>query len=252
MNVDATAKTEAVMGASMGAPSDDESIQSAPAAAHEPTPALVLADIPAVYTEREERANTWTHAVGIPLALVMTAALLSRATGFFQTFSAVAFGFGMVAVFAASACYHAVRDPILKRRLRVLDHSSIYLMIAGLYTPYMLVALLDQGGIPVTIAVWSAAVVGVLSEILWVGRPKWLIGGIYVLMGWGLILKGTAIYAAIGPTGFWLLFAGGTTCSLGVIFYVQKSREFMHAVFHGFVLLSMFPTWMSIYSHVLS
>ena len=98
MNVAATAKTEAVMGASMRAPSDDESIQSAPAAAHEPPPALVLADIPAVYTEREERANTWTHAVGIPLALGMTAALLSRATGFFQTFSAVAFGFGMVAV----------------------------------------------------------------------------------------------------------------------------------------------------------
>ena len=245
MNAEATAKTNVAAAAQVSAAT------SRPPSQAQPAP-LVLTDVPAVYTEREERANTWTHAVGIPVALGMTAALLIKASGLLQIISAVAFGFGMVAVFAASTSYHAVRDPVLKRRLRVLDHSSIYLMIAGLYTPYMLVSLPEQGGIPVAVTVWSVALAGIFSELLWSGRPKWLIGGLYVVMGWGLILKGAAIHEAIGPTGFWLLVAGGTTCSLGVIFYVQKTREFMHAVFHGFVLLSMFPTWLSIYGHVLA
>lgn len=212
---------------------------------------LKLNDVPATYTPREEKANALTHAVGIPFAIGLTIALFTKAVGPFQTFSALAYGLGMLCVFTASSCYHAAKDPALKRRLRILDHSSIYVMIAGLYTPYMMVSLPDRGGIPMTVGVWCVAVIGILLELTWVGRPKWLIGGLYVLLGWGIMLQGPAIHEVTGPGGFWLLIAGGVTCSLGVIFYVQKTKEFMHAVFHTFVLASMIPSWLSIYVYVL-
>ena len=109
----------------------------------------------------------------------------------------------------------------------------------------------DEGGVSMAAAVWTLAILGILIEFFWVGRPKWLIGLTYVLLGWGLMFKGPAIYAAIGLPGLSLLIIGGALCSLGVIFYVQKSKEFMHAVFHLFVLVSIVPTWASIYGYVL-
>ena len=120
--------------------------------------------------------------------------------------------------FSASTAYHAARAPSLKRRLRILDHASIYALIAGAYTPYLLVGLPAQGGREMALAIWAAALAGIGVELFWVNRPKWLIAGLYVLMGWCVMLKGPTIHAAVGATGFWLLIAGGLTCTVGVLF----------------------------------
>lgn len=180
------------------------------------------------YTPREERANALTHAAGILISIAILAALLVRARGAAQTGSAIAFGGGLLLTFSASTLYHAVTDPSLKRRLRILDHASIYLLIAGTYTPYMMVALSEQGGIRMTTAIWTAAFMGTCIECLWLNRPKWLIAGLYVLLGWCIMFKGAAIHAAVGAVGFWLLIAGGALCTAGVTFYIQK-KERIHA-----------------------
>ncbi len=207
-------------------------------------PALFL------YTPREERANALIHAAGALASIAFLAALLAKAQGTAQAVSAIAFGGGLLLTFTASTLYHAARDPARKRRLRILDHASIYLLIAGTYTPYMVVALPEQGGAQMTAAIWTAALAGIAIECLWLDRPKWLIAGLYVVLGWCILLKGAAIHAAVGAAGFWLLIAGGALCTVGVAFYVQKKKEFMHALFHIFVFLSTMPTCCSIYLYV--
>lgn len=204
----------------------------------------------ALYTPREERANALTHAAGILLSLAFLSALLVKAQGAAQLWSAIAFGGGLLLTFTASTLYHAARAPSLKRRLRILDHASIYVLIAGTYTPYMVLALPEQGGLPMTAAIWTAALVGIAIECLWLNRPKWLIAGLYVVLGWCIMIKGAAIYATVGAEGFWLLIAGGASSTLGVAFYVQKKKEFMHALFHMFVFLATIPAYCSVYFYV--
>ena len=244
--LDAAADSACPQEAAAAIPADSGSELSLPISVSLPK------SIVAVYTEREEKANMLTHAAGVPLALGLFILLLLKAQGSLQVIGSIAFGLGTVSTFLASACYHAAQNAELKRRLRICDHSAIYLNIAGLYTPYMLVCAANEGGLPITIAVWCIALFGILIEFLWVGRPKWMIGLTYVLLGWGLALKCPAIYAASGTGALILLLAGGIICSLGVLFYVQKNKEFMHAVFHVFVLISIIPTWISIYGYVFS
>lgn len=191
-----------------------------------------------------------SHAVGILISIAFLVALLLKAQGMAQIGSAIAFGGGLIMTFTASTLYHAARDHSLRRRFRILDHTSIYLLIAGTYTPYMMVSIPDQGGRAMTLAIWVAAVLGVGVECLWLSRPKWLIAALYVGLGWCILFKAVEIRAAVGEMGFWLLMAGGGICTLSVLFYVQKTREFMHAVFHAFVFLSSIPTFISVYAHV--
>lgn len=228
----------------MNIPTAEVALTSSPRGLASGVPAVAL------YTPREERVNAMTHAAGILVSLAFLAALLAKAQGIDQVGSAMAFGGGLLLTFTASTLYHAAVEPSLKRRLRIFDHASIYLLIAGTYTPYMVLAIPEQGGLVMTAAIWAAALVGICIECLWLNRPKWLIAGLYVLLGWCIMIKGAAIHASVGAAGFWLLIAGGALCTVGVTFYVQKNKEFMHALFHVFVFLSTIPTCCSIYFYV--
>jgi hemolysin III len=119
---------------------------------------------------------------------------------------------------------------------KVFDHASIYLLIAGTYTPFTLLALRGPWGWGLFAAVWLLALVGVGMEAFWVYRPKWVSAVVYLAMGWMVVLAGRRLVDALPPGALALLVAGGLLYSLGTVFYVMKRVRYAHAVWHGFVL----------------
>jgi hemolysin III len=199
------------------------------------------------YSTGEEIANVATHAVGAllsaaGLALLVVAAALAHdsvATPgllVLKVVSGAVFGATLVLLYSASTVYHAVTSARAKHVTKLIDHASIYLLIAGTYTPFTLITLRGPWGWGLFVAVWSLAVAGVGFEAFWVYRPKWLSATVYLAMGWMVVIASRQLFAALPTGGLVLLFAGGLAYSLGTVFYVMKSVRYMHAVWHLFVL----------------
>jgi hemolysin III len=138
-----------------------------------------------------------------------------------------------------------------KRIFKLLDHASIYLLIAGTYTPYALVTLRDHNGWILFFLLWGMALAGIISEAMWKTRPRWFATLIYLVMGWSALWAIPDLYRNIDPVGFWLLAAGGAAYTLGTIFYVIKKVKWFHSVFHGWVLLGTFLHFFSILLYVI-
>ena len=120
---------------------------------------------------------------------------------------------------------------------RIIDHSCIYVLIAGTYTPFCLITLGEAGGIPLCIAVWALAIAGVLFEAFMRERqPHWLTAVMYVAMGWLVLFRLPQLIGALHPTALFLLAAGGVCYTIGAVFYVLKKIRYMHTVFHVWVL----------------
>ena len=204
-----------------------------------------------------ERLNSISHLVGAVLALVGLGALLT--VGFqigdpwlITSFSI--FGFTLVLLYTMSTLYHSFEPPRLKRLFRLFDHIAIYLLIAGTYTPYMLVSLRDGNGWLIMGIVWGLMVLGVLSEIFLSGRAV-KIGQmlIFVGMGWACSFDLSGLKAAISTPGLWLLISGGMAYTLGVIFYVldeTKRLTHAHGIWHFFVLAGSICHFISIIGYV--
>lgn len=192
------------------------------------------------YSTGEEVANAVTHGVGTALAaaaLVLLVLDANAAGGGLKTVSAVVFGSCLVAEYLCSTLYHALRPPRAKAVLRVFDHASIYLLIAGSYAPFTLVTLADDGGLAVFALVWAIAVVGIALEVAGRQRqPKWVSALVYLAMGWLVVFKLPELWALLPAAGFRLLVAGGVSYTAGVIFYLLKRVPYMHMVWHLFVL----------------
>lgn len=188
-----------------------------------------------------------THGAGAVLALVGTVFLLVRAAGLedWIKFSAfLVYGLSMIGLYTASTLYHCVNTTVRGRlALRKYDHCSIYLLIAGSYTPLCLTALRDSGGIPLLIAVWTLAAAGVVLTIAKLSIPRWLTSSIYLFMGWLVIFAIVPIYEALPTAGFLWLLAGGLLYTVGGILYAVKwpgrnnPRFGCHEIFHVFILL---------------
>jgi hemolysin III len=191
-----------------------------------------------------ERLNSISHLVGAVFALVALGALLAISIQTGNPMVIVGFstfGLTLVLLYTMSTLYHSFRDPGLKRVFRVLDHISIYLLIAGTYTPFMLISLHSGKGTLILTLVWTLAVVGILSEVLLSGRiVKTLQLIIYVSMGWACSLDIASLRAALPEAGFWWLTAGGIAYTTGIIFYVldkMKTLNHAHGIWHFFVLI---------------
>jgi len=131
---------------------------------------------------------------------------------------------------------HAIPNLRVKRILQVLDHSAIYVMIAGSYTPFCLVTLKGTTGTMLCIAVWSIALAGIILQPVLMKRAEWLNCLLYLLLGWCVVLVFEPLMAALPSAGIWLLAAGGVVYSLGVIFYLWERIPYNHAIWHLFVL----------------
>jgi hemolysin III len=191
------------------------------------------------YSLGEEIANAVTHGVGWlasvgGLAVLVTLAALTG--GALRVVSCAVFGTTLVLLYAASTLYHALPSPRAKRVFRVLDHSAIFLLIAGTYTPLALVALGGGWGWALFSCVWFLAMVGVLLNTLAHGRWRWLSITLYLLMGWLVVIATKPLLATLAITPLVLLVAGGLAYTLGLTFYALKRMPYGHAVWHLFVL----------------
>lgn len=191
-----------------------------------------------------ERLNSISHLVGAVFALIALGALLALGI---QTADAATiigfttFGLTLVLLYTMSTLYHSFKAPRLKRVFQVLDHISIYLLIAGTYTPFMLISLRGGSGTMILALVWTLAIIGILSELLLAGRTIKVTQIIlYLSMGWAISLDFTSIKEVLPSAGFWWLFAGGVAYTGGVVFYVlDKANRLDHAhgIWHFFVLI---------------
>lgn len=202
-----------------------------------------------------------THGVGAALALAGTALLLAQSAAmgkwlYFGLF--VVYGLSMVCLYTASTLYHCLNGSVAMRlALRKYDHCSIYLLIAGSYTPLCLTVLREAGGIPLMIAVWALAAAGTVLTIAKLSIPRWLTSAIYLFMGWLAIFAIVPIYRALPAVGFSWLLAGGLLYTVGGVLYAVKwpgrdnPRFGCHEIFHVFILLGSIAHFVMMYQVVL-
>ena len=179
------------------------------------------------YSTGEEIANSVTHGVAALLSiagLVVMLSMMPVTAGAATITAAAVFGASMIFLYTASTLYHAIPNLRVKRILQVLDHSAIYVMIAGSYTPFCLVTLKGTTGTMLCIAVWSIALAGIILQPVLMKRAEWV------------VLVFEPLMAALPSAGIWLLAAGGVVYSLGVIFYLWERIPYNHAIWHLFVL----------------
>lgn len=191
------------------------------------------------YSPREELANSVTHGVGVFLAVVGLGILTAHATIFGNAWHIVScsiFGATLILLYTASTLYHGIPIPRIKRFLRIIDHSAIFLLIAGTYTPFMLVNLRGPWGWSLLGVVWGIALLGVAFQVSLLRRWPIAAVGLYVGMGLLILIAIKPLLAALAATGLTLLVAGGLAYTLGLAFYGWRRLPYHHAVWHLFVL----------------
>ncbi|KII78939.1 PAQR family membrane homeostasis protein TrhA [Vibrio renipiscarius] len=208
----------------------------------------------AAYSVKEEIANTITHAIGMVLGVIGLVLLLLKANAYHADALTIAsfsiYGASIIVLFLASTLYHAIPSPRAKRALKTFDHCAIYLLIAGSYTPFLLVSLRTPLAIGLMVVIWSIALIGIIMKVAFVYRFKRLSLVTYLLMGWLslIVIYQLALHVQLG--GLVLLGLGGVIYSLGVVFYVAKRIPYNHAIWHGFVLAGCACHFFAIYGYV--
>jgi hemolysin III len=194
---------------------------------------------PPCYSPREELANAVTHGLGALLSLSALVLLTVFATlngDIYHIVSSIVFGTSLVILYTMSTLYHMARGIKLKKFFRAMDHASIFLLIAGTYTPFTLVTLHGKWGWTLFGMVWGIAVAGIFIETLTGQKYKKLSLALYLGMGWLIIVAIKPLFLGIPAGGFALLGGGGLCYTLGIIFYVWDSLFCSHAIWHLFVL----------------
>jgi hemolysin III len=194
---------------------------------------------PPAYSPGEEIAHGVTHGLGTGLAVAGLAVLIvvARRSGDPWCLAGdTVFGVTLVLLYLASTLYHSISSPRAKPVLRALDHSAIYLLIAGTYTPFTLVNLRGPAGFALLALVWGLAFAGILWKILDTGRFPAFSILLYLGMGWSILLALRPLVRSVAPGGIALLVAGGLAYTGGVAFYLWRRLPYHHAVWHLFVL----------------
>lgn len=206
------------------------------------------------YTLGEEIANSVSHGIGALLAIAAIPILVVKAVshgGGILLFAALVYTLTMLLEYTMSTLYHAIAVDRAKRVFKVLDHSCIYLFIAGSYTPFCLVTLADAGGVWLCAFVWALAIAGVACEAFWVFRPRWVSAVLYLALGWAIVWYLPALVSAIPAAGLWLLVIGGVCYSIGCIFYVLKKVPYMHSIFHLWVVAGSVLQFLAVVLYVM-
>lgn len=187
----------------------------------------------------EELANTITHGAGLVLSLIGFAVLLFLAAAngdAFYVAGSIIYGASLVTLYAASTLYHSSTHPQRKGTLQLLDHCCIYVLIAGTYTPFLLIVLRSGFAMVLLAVVWTIAAAGISIKLMYRGRFEALGIVLYLALGWLGIAAMQPLYVAIGLVPIVLILLGGVSYSASMIFYGWKSIRHHHAIFHVFVL----------------
>ena len=206
------------------------------------------------YSATEEKANIVSHAIGLVLSVVALVLMIIRAGQHgngWHIVSVAIFGASLVALYTASTLYHSAKDPHRRGHLRILDHATIYILIAGTYTPLTLITLNSTTGWVVFGASWGMALAGIILKLFFTGKYNLLSTLMYVFMGWIIIFAIKPLINSLSPEGLFWLFTGGVAYTTGAILYSIKKIKYNHAIFHLFVLSGSFCHFIAVYSYVL-
>ncbi len=208
----------------------------------------------ALYTVGEEIANSLTHGVGAVLGIAGLVVLVTLAAlhgDAWDVVSCAIYGGTMVVLYTASTLYHGITAPRAKRVLRVVDHSAIFLLIAGTYTPFTLVSLRGPWGWSIFGTVWGLAAAGIILEIAAPRRWPALSLVLYIAMGWVVVVAVKPLLAVLPTGGLVLLVLGGLAYTAGIGFYVWRRLPYGHAIWHLFVLAGTLLHFLAILFYVL-
>jgi len=200
-------------------------------------------------TKLEEKYNYQSHGFGFVLSIMAFVLLvLTSIKGSFSTvFASGVYGLSLCVLYFCSAKYHYTKDPVKKLFYRKLDHISIYVLIAGTYTPYTLIFLSHSKGVLLFGIVWSIALLGTFLKIFFTGRFEVISLLLYLVMGWLIVFDFTALQQVVSPRAISLLLAGGGFYTAGILFYVWNSLKYNHVLWHLFVLAGSICHFFSIY-----
>jgi len=202
----------------------------------------------------EEIANAITHGIGLLLSIAGFVVLLALAALRGTAWHIVAcsiYGATLICLYAASTLYHAVISPRVKRALRIFDHSAIYLLISGTYTPFLLVSLRGPWGWSLLGVIWGLALAGVLFKFWFVERFAILSTVVYIAMGWLVVIAAKPVITHLSLTAIIWLLAGGLAYTGGVIFFAAKRIPYSHAIWHLFVLAGSICHYFAVLSTVI-
>lgn len=210
--------------------------------------------MPAAYTPREELANQLTHGLGVFLSVAGLVLMVVFATlhgDAWHIVSTAIFGGALVLLYASSTLYHSFRSEQRRRVLQKFDHAAIFLLIAGTYTPFVLVTLRGAWGWSLFGVVWGLAVIGVALKFWFAGRFRFASTGIYLGMGWLVMIALKPLMAVLPAAGLRLLIAGGLCYTGGAVFYLWKRLPYHHAIWHLFVLGGSACHWAAVFYYVI-
>lgn len=191
------------------------------------------------YTAGEEIANSLTHGLGIVISITGLVVLTVFASLFGTAWHIVScsiYGTTQILLYTASTLYHSIPLPRAQAVLRTLDHSAIFLLIAGTYTPFTLVNLRGPWGWALFGVIWGLAIIGIALQSFLIRQKTWVMAMPYLAMGWVAIVGLKPLLESVAPGGLILLFSGGGAYTLGSVFYVWRRVPYHHAIWHGFVL----------------
>jgi len=187
----------------------------------------------------EEIWHAVTHGIGFVLSIAALALLVSFATlssSALHITAAAIYGASLIVMYGSSTLYHALTHTKAKQLFQKFDHSAIYFLIAGTYTPVTLIAMGDNWGWGIFAFEWALALIGISLKFLYPGRFETLSLIFYVVMGWIIVIAMDSLSANVADGGIWLLVAGGLSYTFGVIFYIKDHKPYYHAIWHLFVL----------------
>ncbi|OIQ30288.1 MAG: hemolysin III family protein [Bacteroidetes bacterium MedPE-SWsnd-G2] len=205
-----------------------------------------------IQTPFEEKLNTWSHGIGIILGIIGLVLLISYNdhTIAWSMFSVVVYGISIILLFSASTLYHATTNEHKKHLYRIFDHIGIYVLIAGTYTPVLLIMLNNSKGWPLFYAVWGIAAFGVFLKVFFTGKFELFSTLLYLVMGWLIVFDFDQLSEVMNPNGILWLFAGGMFYTIGIIFYAIKRIPYNHVIWHVFVLCGAICHFIMIFNHV--
>lgn len=206
------------------------------------------------YTRREEFANVATHAAGVLLSIVALILMVVYAVhngDVYHIVSVSIFGATLILLYLMSTLYHVFRHPTVKHVFRVFDHSCIYLLIAGSYTPFTLVTLRGGWGWTLFGLTWGLALCGIVFKIFFTKRFDILATLTYIALGWLVLIAIKPVLHSIPSGGLAWLVAGGLLYTFGVVFYLWRRIPYHHAIWHLFVMGGSFCHFLAVYYYVL-
>lgn len=206
------------------------------------------------YNPLEEKLNIITHAIGIGLSIIALVLLVVFASYYGNVWHIVSFsiyGASLLALYTASTIYHSIQNPKWRYRFNIVDHSAIYILIAGTYTPFTLVTLNGTVGWVLFGVTWGIAALGIIFKIFFTGRFNIVSTIAYVAMGWIVIFAINPLIENLPINGLIWLFLGGIFYTIGAVIYAIHKIKLNHAIFHVFVLLGSISHFMAVFFYVL-